>query len=141
MPNTPAQWIANGDIRPCRFIKADVTAGKDHYALECDANDRIDGISQEGTNKAQTPDITATLAAAAAEQFRAFGPGDQCLLELGGTVVQGDRLKSDADGKGVAIATSGTTIQQIGARALSAGASGEKIPVEVTIYSERPALS
>jgi hypothetical protein len=57
-----------------------------------------------------------------------WGEHDECLLELGGTVTQGDLLKSDADGKGV-VGTPGT--DKCGARALQSGVAGEKIRVVV----------
>lgn len=139
MPNTPASWIAGGNIFPSRFIKADATA--DHTALQADANARIVGISHDSTNKPPIPDVTSQHVAESGQQFRSFGEGDQCLLELGGTVAAADLLKADADGKGVAIATTGTTIQNVGARAKVAGSAGHKIPVDIVIYSERPALA
>lgn len=49
-------------------------------------------------------------------------------LKLGGTVNEGDRLTSDANGAGVATTTATHTV---GAIALSAGASGEYIDVQV----------
>jgi hypothetical protein len=54
---------------------------------------------------------------------------------------RGNLLKSDADGKGVPIATTGTTIQQYGAMALESGKSGEKIRVFIMLGSERPAIT
>lgn len=130
--------VAGGDIRPARFIK--LSGAADYTALESDANERVFGISIDAAQDAPIPSADAD-AADDGDQFRYFSIGDECLLELGGTVAAADLLKSDADGKGVVIATTGTTIQNIGARAIEAGVSGEKIRVQVTIYSERPALT
>lgn len=129
--------VAGGDIRPCRFVKQ--SAVDDFTWLEADANEPVQGISQAGTNLPPIPDVTSDKAAVAGQSLRIHTPPEPCLLELGGTVAAGDRLKSDADGKGVAIATSGTTPQRYGAVAQQAGSSGEKIQVNVLIGVESPA--
>jgi hypothetical protein len=114
----------------------------DDQGLEADANDVLIGISYEGGKHAPLSDLVSSNPhAESGDPIGLYGDGEQCLLELGGTVVRGGRLKSDADGKGVAVATTGTTIQQYGAIALESGVSGEKIRVFVLLGSERPALS
>ena len=140
----PLNLMANGDIRPCRFVKMDTTSAKDHMALEADTNEKVVGISDDGTNYAPLTGLPggATITALAAEadqHFKAHGMGTHgCLLELGGTVTAGDYIKSDADGKGTTIATTGTTLQRYGAFALESGVDGEMIPVIVILGSERP---
>ena len=57
------------------------------------------------------------------------------------TVTRDGWIKSDADGKGVAAATTGTTVQQIGARALQSGISGQKILVYVWPMPHLPAAA
>ncbi|GAB6165613.1 hypothetical protein JCM19992_16130 [Thermostilla marina] len=138
MPNTPPQLVAAGDIRPCRFVKI----AAQHKAAECDANELPIGVSQQGTDKPEIENLSsATLAAAAGESLQIYSVGDVCLLEAGATINAGDRLKSDADGKGVPIATTGTALQNYGAVALQDGAAGELVRVFVLIGSERPALA
>lgn len=132
---TPA--FAGGDIYPCRFVKQ--SAAADFNVLQAEANDPIKGISQNGTNLPPIPDVTSDKAAVAGQQLRVHTAPEGCLLELGGTVTASDRLKSDADGKGVAIATTGTTPQRYGAVAQQGGVSGEKVLVEVVIGVESPA--
>ena len=133
-----ANMMAAGDIRPARFVKMSA----DHKVLECDANDRIFGIAQDGGNKAPIPETTTILAAEADQNVAIWQPVEECLLEVGAAVTQNDRLKSDADGKGVAIASSGTTLQHYGAIALQDGAAdGTLIRVRVEISSLYPALS
>lgn len=134
------QVFAGGDINPCRFVKASTAA--DNTVLEADANERVIGISGEGAQDAPIPGAS-TLAAASGEQLQIINtPEHRCLLELGsGGATRGDLLKSDADGKGVAIATSGTTIQHYGAIALQAGSAGDKIFVLFRPGETRPALS
>jgi hypothetical protein len=139
MPNTTPAYVAGGTIRPCRFIKADSSAS--HTVLEADANERTVGIAGSETNQPPLSDlVSSSNHATTGQSVHAYGPGEECYLELGDTVVNGGLLKSDADGKGVPIASTGTTIQQVGARALEDGVSGNKIRVEVIEYSERPAL-
>ncbi len=122
-------FIAGGDIRPSRFVKQSTSA--DHTVLEADANEAIIGIASEAGREPPLPSVSTILAASSGDNVLVYTEGDTCLLELGGTVAAGDNLKSDADGKGVAIATTGTTAQEIGAKALTSGASGEFIRVQV----------
>jgi len=133
-----SQMVAGGDIRQARFVKLSTAA--DYTLLEADANERIFGISVDAAQDAPIPSASAN-AAESGDLFQFYGPGDECLLELGGTVTRGGRLKSDADGKGVAVATTGTTSQEYGAEALESGVSGEKIRVRVLLGSFYPALS
>lgn len=137
MSSVGSPALAGGDIYPCRFVKQ--SAVEDYNVLQAGANEPIKGISQAGTNTAPIPGVTSDKAAVSGGQLRVHSPPETCLLELGGTVAAGDLLKSDADGKGVAIATSGTTPQRYGARAQQAGVSGVKIQVEVVIGVESPA--
>lgn len=141
MPNTPPRLVAGGDIYPCRFVKQSTSA--DNTGLQATANDRIIGISYDSGKYPPLSDlVTDNPHAESGDPIGLYGDGDDsCLLELGGTVAAGGRIKSDANGKGVAIATSGTTIQQSGAVALEEGDSGEKIRVHVQVSSERPALT
>jgi hypothetical protein len=140
MPQASPNLVARGNIAPCRFVMQDTAT--DHGALQATANANIIGVSCEGADRPPLSDLIATnYAARDGETFRLHGDGDITTLELGDTVTAGDRLKSDADGKGVPIATTGTTIQKIGARALESGVAGEKVRVQVLIAgSERPAL-
>ena len=142
MPNTPPNLMANGAIRPSRFVQLDTSADK--KVIEGTANCKLIGVAHEGTNYPPLSDLSITAyAAEAGEYLKMYGDGDVCLLEAGDAITMGDRLKSDSAGRGVAIATTGTTIQQFGAVALqTASAAGEKILVQVTSYrSERPALT
>lgn len=139
MPATSPNVMAYGNIRPSRFCKPDTD--HDHGALEADANERVFGISMEGSREAPIPSVSTIYAAQSGDSFKMYGDGEECLLELGGTVGYGDLLKSDADGKGVAIATSGTTLQHYGARALTDGASGELIRVQIILGEVYPALA
>lgn len=140
MPQTPPNLLAGGTIAPHRFVMLDTS--NDRYALQATANAKIIGICAGQTNQAPLSDLVTTANhATSGQQVRLYGEGDETLLEAGGTITTGDRLKADSDGKGVAIATTGTAIQYIGAHALEDASSGELTPVQISIYSERPALA
>jgi len=129
------QLIAGGNISPSRFVKWDLSGGGDFTVIQATDNTKIAGISMEGTREAPIPSVSTAYAAQSGESFKVYGDGEICLLELGGTVVAGDDLSSDANGKGTAI-TGGTSTQEIGATALEGGASGELILVQVRLRSE-----
>lgn len=140
MPNVVPQVVAGGDIYPARFVK--LSSSADHTVLQGTDNSELIGISQSGSNKAPLSDLVSTAKAAEAGQnLQIFTEGDVCLLEAGATITRGNLLKSDANGKGVPIATSGTTIQNYGAVALENGANGELIKVQVRFGKVRPALA
>jgi len=56
-------------------------------------------------------------------------------IELGGNVTRGQKLTSDASGKGVAAAPGAGTNNSIGGTALVSGVAGDTIPVLLTIGS------
>lgn len=144
MSLTHPNLVANGNIRPFRFVKQDDSGTPESFmAKEADANEIVIGIAGEGTNYPPLSDIVTTAYHAQAGQpVKLNGQGEICFLEAGGSFAAGARLKSDADGKGVAIATTGTTIQHFGARALEASTGdGQIVRVQVLIGSERPALA
>lgn len=120
---------AGGDIYPSRFVTMDTT--DDHQVIQATANSQIQGISQEWTRDAPISGAS-TLAAADQQPLTTYGQGDQCLLEYGDTVTRGDRLKADANGKGVPCATSGA-VQNCGAIALESGSSGDIRRVQVQL--------
>lgn len=126
--NSP-NFIARGTIRPSRFVRIDTAT--DFGVLESDAGSLSIGISQEGTR--DTPGVSGagTDAASVGEPIHVYGLGDTPMLEVGAAVASGDRLKSDADGKGVAVAADADFF---GAIALEAGAAdGVKIRVQIVI--------
>jgi len=137
MPATPPRLVAGGNVYPARFLKMSTVA--DDRCLQADANAQLIGISYpEGKYSPLSDLVTTNYHAVAGDSVGLYGDGEQCLLELGGTVTRGGRIKADADGKGVAVATTGTTLQQYGAIALESGVSGDKIRVYVLLGSERP---
>ena len=120
--------VAGGTIAPARFVKQSTTA--DNTVLQAAAGDPIVGISQKGTRRTPYSTLDDGNAAISGEPLHVFGPPETAPLELGGTVTQGDRLKSDANGRGI---TAGTDGDNYGAIAPQAGASGDIIEVQVML--------
>lgn len=124
------QYVAGGDIYPCRFIKQSNTAP--FTVVQASAStDVIIGISAEGTTLVPIDGYTnASSVFAATEGLPVpyWGEHDECLLEMAETCDPGDLLTADAEGKGVV--ASGT--EKVGARALQgSNAPGQKIRVAV----------
>lgn len=121
-----ASKVANGDIKPYRFVKLTTTDGR---VLVCGAGDQIYGVSQAGTHRTPLQGLDDGFAASSGENLNIWIPPEkEVLLLLGGTVVQGDHLKSDADGAGV-VTTSAQ--DEIGAIASFSGVSGQIVPVQI----------
>lgn len=123
------QYVAGGNIYPCRFITQSSAAP--FTAIQAVADDPTFGIAMEGTTVVPIDGYTnasSVFAATVGLPVPYWGEHDDALLELGGTVTQGDLLKADADGKGVK-GTAGT--DKCGARALQSGVAGNKIRVVI----------
>lgn len=137
---TALALTASGTIRPCRFVKVSGAM----TGAECDANELAIGITRPGTDYPPINDSSRVTvsgnAAIDGDPISMLTPGDVGLVELGGTVAAGGWIKSDADGKGVAVATTGTTIQYANAQALEGGDSGHFVQAMLWPRSERPAL-
>lgn len=133
---------AGGTIRRARFVN--ILTSANNTVEEADANDRTIGISQVGGREAPIPSVSASPpeAAQSGDQLQIFLPGEPALLEIGsGGCTAGDELISDTNGCGVIRATTGTTIQNVGAIALETAVAGELAKVFVVYAHVRPALS
>ena len=109
----PKSYEAEAEVIKFRFVKP---AGTDKQKVEQAAavGDKILGISQ-GTR------LTAEIALGKTNlAIDLVGESD---LQVGGVVVQGDFLTSDADGKGVVAAPATGVNNRIGAMALEAGSA------------------
>jgi hypothetical protein len=122
---------SNGSIAPCRFVKQDTSY--DNRVAQAGAGEKVFGVSQQGTRRTPYGALDDGYAAIAGEDISVYGAHEVCMLELGGTVTRGDRLKADSDGKGVATSTDH---DEYGAVARVSGVSGQLIPVEVTPYGQ-----
>jgi len=141
MSGQSPNYVAGGTIRPSRFVKIDTSA--DDRVVEATANDALAGVAQVGTNRVPLSDLVSTSnAAIAGEQLKVYGEGDFCHLEAGAAIANGELLKSDSVGRGVPALTTGTTSQNVGARALeTASAAGELVRVQVVLDSPRPTVA
>ena len=138
--------VAQATIYPCRFVSAYPSTGNTasfEVIEDVVAAQNIVGVSQEGTDFFPTSDtdhyVGANYAAVAGENVKVFSVGEQCLIELGGTVNAGDWIKANAttDGKGIQAPLGTSGQQSVGGIALQYGVSGEKIRMLVmptTIY-------
>jgi hypothetical protein len=124
--------VPAGDIPPARFVKLGTVPGT---ILVCGADESMWGISQPGTRRFPLSGFDDNLAGKAGDgAINVIGPGDdEALLELGGAVAFGQALKSGAGGVGVA-ATGDK--DKIGAIALAAGVSGQRIKVKPIRYDQ-----
>lgn len=119
--------VAGGDIFPCRFTKLGTTAG---VLLQATAGDQINGISSSGTHTANMAGLDDGKCAVAGENVKTYRePGQIWQVQSGAAFAVGVRLKSDANGKGIAVAAAG---DQYGAVALEAcGAADLFVPVRI----------
>ena len=117
-PTRVANFVASGAIGGRRIVKL---SDEQTALLAGAATDKAVGISDK-PGAADTERCDVVLSGGAE-------------LILGGTVVVGDLIMSDAAGAGVvAAAAAGSNVRTIGI-ALAAGVSGDFIPVEVCIGS------
>lgn len=132
-------FTAGGDIYPCRFCKNSTVT--DRYVLQAGANEEGIYVAQEATH--DTPGLTGagTKAAAADQTVYVWEQGDDALVECGGTVTKGAKVKADTDGKAVVALTTGTTMQWVLGYALESGVSGSKILVKLHAMPYYPALA
>ena len=116
--------IADGAIAAFRFVKQ---TSSDRSVEEAGANERVYGGG---------PDYAVDD-----EEHIPVVRAGHVEIELGGTVAAGARVKSDASGKAVAAATSGTTLQEVAGVAIKGGVSGDIVPIDIHPEAYRPAIS
>src|SRR5262245_43057072 len=125
MPAAP-NFFANGNINPSRFVAIDPTAGKSFFVVQSGNNGIVVGVSQDGVRRAPGTPYDDGFAAIQNEPIQVFGPGDECLVKAGGTIVQGDFLQSDASGQAIKLdVTTAAATHYSGGRALEDAANGE----------------
>jgi hypothetical protein len=121
-------FIADGNIYPCRFVTQ--ASATEPRVLACGAGVQPYGISQKATRRSPYVDSTG-YAASAGEPLKVYDrDGEQCPLELGGTVTAGQFIKASTAGVGVAATADG---ELYGAHANVGGVSGEIIMVTVRV--------
>ena len=122
---------ASGNITPYSFVKTYTSA--DNTVALAGAGEQIFGISQPSTRRTPYSSLDDGYAAIDGEDLDVFSVGEVCLLRIAGTITPGTRLKSDASGFAVAVASNN---DEYGAVALGSGVSGELIMVQVTPESQ-----
>jgi len=127
--NVSPSFVAGSDILPSRFVTPNISL--DHSVIAATTGDLPIGVSQEYMQYAQFDiGISNTNAATSGQPVNVYTEGEECLLELGGTVTAGALLKPSTGGVAIA-GTAGT--DKMGARSLEAGVSGDIIRVQVHI--------
>lgn len=125
---------ANGNVKPARFVKLDTTV--DWGVLQAGAGDVIFGVSEATHRNPPYLTLDDGYTAVSSEGLGVATAGKICLLQAGGSITRGDKLKPDSDGQGVTTTTAGDIIGAIALQ--SASGSGVLIRVQLiqpTTYS------
>lgn len=127
---------SNGDIRVSRIVT--IVAGGNLLVEEADANEICFGVAHEGdfTNDS----AYAGLAAKSGDEIQIYKSG-VCKVVAGGTVDEGELIKSDADGRAVAALATGTVVQQVLGVCCKAAAVGEMCEVDIRPQALLPAVA
>lgn len=120
-------WVANADINCARFVK--LISGTKYRVAQAVANDQVIGVSPQNQ---RTPTIigtlaATTLAASAGESIDIELQTSLAWVEVGSAVVEGEWVKSDANGRAVPIATSGATKQMVAGLCLVGAANANEL--------------
>lgn len=141
MPRKAQHFVADGAIGVSRFVK--VSTAKDKTVSQCGTNSLVFGVSQTGTKN--PPGVTGSGTGASdtdGDMIEVYLPGEVAPLIAGsGGWTAGQYLKSDSDGKGVAITATGQNVQEVGAIALEACAAGEVGDVFICPMHYHPTVS
>jgi len=118
--------VANGAISAFRFVRFDDgdSAAVARSVKQAGANQRVVGVGPE-------------YDVATGEGLHYYASGIAQVM-LGGSVTQGDAVKSDANGKAVILAVGGVTPQHVAGIAKNTGVSGDIITVQIEIYTVQP---
>lgn len=130
-------YVANGNISPRRFLTTVSGAANILRVVQASAaTNMLVGISQNVTRNVPGSPGDDGYVAIAGETVPYHGPGERCLLDIGGTVDNaGVPLTSDGSGKGVATAPADGSTRTYGALALESGVNGDTIEVVVLAYT------
>lgn len=132
-----APFKAGGNIRRARAVKI---SGQ-FTVSEAGANEQCIGIAVDAARDAPTDYNTTNYAAVAGDSLKIYGPGEVTKALAGGTITAGQNLITDAQGRLVAAATTGTTVQNILCEALSDAILDQMVDVIVKPLAIRPALA
>lgn len=111
-------FISGGVIQPYRFVRITATNTVSQASA---STQRVIGISQDFARNAPVDGASTAAATAAGQEIMVYGLGEECLLELNATLSAGDLVCPDADGKGVAAAST----YFVGATLVESGVAGD----------------
>lgn len=123
------QCTAGGNILPGRLVKGDTS--NDFGVLQCGAGELAIGVAQLGGRSAPTPDVSTNYAAIAGEQLAVHVSG-QAYVVAGAAFANEALLKSDGDGKAIAVVGGAGTAENVIGRAMqTAGGADEIVKIEI----------
>lgn len=124
-----AQFNYGGNIVPNRFVMIDTSL--DNTVIQATANAVTLGVSQSAEDSPPYSTLQSGFAGTAGRPG-AVMQDEIALLEVGAAVTRGASLKSDSQGRGIAVTTAADFV---GAIALeSAGAAGVKIRAKLVAF-------
>lgn len=120
-------WVANADINCARFVK--LISGTKYRVAQAAANEQVVGVSTQNQRAATIIGTLAAtgLAASVGESLDIELMGSLAWVEVGSAVVEGEWVKSDANGRAVPIATSGATKQMVAGLCLVGAANANEL--------------
>lgn len=124
--------VAGENIRPFRVVTIQTS---DFTVAESDAGEIPAGVTTGATRR-----YDSANAAELGDPVQ-LQAGGVVRIEAGGTIAAGARIKADANGAAVTVATSGTGIQEIVGIALEDAAAGEIVQMLWQPHAYRHALS
>lgn len=129
-------YMCSGSVAPSRFVKQDTASPG--FVNAAGAGEKPVGISQPGTRQPPLSGLDDGYAGVSGVNLIEVAEAeDECWLETGGAVTNGDYLKPSTNGVGI---TASSADEIYGAIALeSATASGQLIRVRVTAPTYRSA--
>lgn len=122
----PKAFRADGNISPSRFVSASLINA--YSIAQADGTAPILGVARDGAKYAPLPATTNVYAAEAGDSLPIHVEGN-VLVEAGATVTTGALVMADGNGK--AIVVTGTGTEYIGGTAVTGGAAGELIQIQV----------
>lgn len=125
MAGNGQQFKAGANIEPSVFVKLSA----DNKVITGTANAEVIGIMHESTWDAPIPGNTATYAVPSGQSKRVYQVTESCELEVAVDIDAGEKIASDANGKGI-LATAGNPY---GAVCTQGATAGGKAKVLVSI--------
>lgn len=129
-------YMCSGSVSPSRFVKADTTKTGGYVLQATDgagsAGDLVVGISQSGTRSAPIPGLNDGFAGIAdVNTIEVLTETDEGWVQSGAAFAFGARLKSNADGKAIAVSADGDNYGAVAMQ--SADAADKLVKVRVMI--------